>query len=105
MKEHDEETDDEEIDFRLVLFNEKLFKLVDKVGDGLCLFYSVSLFFKELHSQEKSTFPGEWSPCINLTNSKTFSDSNVIQDMAEFLCTICEVDINTIAVFYGDIEK
>jgi len=40
-----------------------------------------------------------------MTDSKTFSDSNVIQDMAEFLCTICEADINTIAVFYGDIEK
>ncbi len=65
----------------------------------------MSSFFKELHSQGKSTFPGEWLPYINITNSKTFSDSNVIQDLAEFLCTICKADINTIVIFYDDIEK
>ncbi len=56
QEEHDEETDDEETDSRLVLYDEKLFKHVDNVGDGLCLFYSVSLFLKELHSQENLLF-------------------------------------------------
>jgi hypothetical protein len=96
QEEHIEETDP-----RLVLYNGKLFKLVDNVLDGLCLFYSVSSFLTELHSQEKSTFPGEWSKYINMTNSKTFSDSNVIQDLAEFLCTICKADFNTIVEYYG----
>ncbi len=64
-------------------------------------FYSVSTFLTELHSQEKSTFLGEWSKYINMTNSKTFSDSNVIQDLAEFLCTICEADHNTIVEYYS----
>ncbi len=37
-----------------------------------------------------------------MTDSKTFSDSNVIQDLAEFLSTICEADTNTIVEFYDD---
>jgi hypothetical protein len=39
-----------------------------------------------------------------MTYSKTFSYSNVIQDLAEFLCTICEANFNMIVVFYGYIE-
>ncbi len=56
QEERDEETEDEEIDLRLVVYDEKLFKLVNNVGDGLCLFYSVSSFFKELHSHKKLIF-------------------------------------------------
>jgi hypothetical protein len=41
----------------------------------------------------------------NMTDSKMFSDSNVIQNSSEFLCTICEADINMVVEFYGDIEK
>ncbi len=65
-------------------------------------FYSVSSFFKELHSQERSTYPVEWSPYINMTNSKTFSGPNVIQDLAEFLCTIGEVDLDALKECYGE---
>jgi hypothetical protein len=83
------------------LYDEKLFRLVNNVEDGLCLFYSMSSFFKELHSQEKSTFPVEWLPYINMTNSKTFSGSNVIQDLAEFLCTIGEADLDVLEECYG----
>jgi hypothetical protein len=53
QEEHNKETDDDETDFRLVLNNKKLFKLVDNVGDGVCIFSSVPSFFKELHLQEK----------------------------------------------------
>jgi hypothetical protein len=38
QEEHNEETDNKETDSRLVLCNEKLLKLVNNVGDGLCLF-------------------------------------------------------------------
>jgi hypothetical protein len=95
-----EEEHNKESDSRLILFDRKLFKLVNNVGDALCLFFSVSSFLTELHSQEKYTFPGEWSKYINMTNSNTFSDSNVIQDLAEFLCTICEAVFNTIVEYY-----
>ncbi len=40
-----------------------------------------------------------------MTNSKIFSDSNVIQDLAQFFCTICEVDFDALVVYYGDIKK
>ncbi len=56
-------------------------------------------------SQEKPTFPGERSPCINRTNSKTFSDSNAIWDLAKFFCTIFEVDFDVLKEHYGDIEN
>jgi hypothetical protein len=65
-------------------------------------FYSVSSFFKELHSQENSTFPVEWSPCINMTNAKTLSGSKNIQDLAEFLCTIGETDLDVLKECYGE---
>ncbi len=54
-----EEEHNKESDSRLILFDRKLFKLVNNVGDALCLFFSVSSFLTELHSQEKYTFPGE----------------------------------------------
>jgi hypothetical protein len=50
QEEHNEEAyqeeHNEENDPRLVLYNEKLFKLANNLGDGLSLFYSVSSFFK-----------------------------------------------------------
>ncbi len=102
QEEHDEETDNEVTDPRLVLYNGKLFKLVNNVGDGLCLLYSVFSFFKELNSQEKSTFPVKWLPYINITNFKTFSGSKIIQDLAKFLCTIGEADLDALKECYGE---
>ncbi len=40
-----------------------------------------------------------------MTNYKTFSDSNVIWDLAKFLCTICEVDFDVLKEHYGDIQN
>jgi hypothetical protein len=106
QKEHDEETKqeehNEETDPRLLLYDEKLFKLFNNVGDGLYFFYSVSLFFKELHSQKNSTFPIEWLPYINITDSKTFCGSKIIQDLAEYLCTIGEADLDVLKECYGE---
>jgi hypothetical protein len=106
QEEHDEQTKqekhNEETDPRLVLYNEKLFKLVDNVGDSFCLFYSVYSFFKEFHSQENSTFTVEWSPYIIMTDSKTFSGSKIIQDSAEFRCTKGEADLNVLKECYGE---
>ncbi len=75
----------------------------------MCLFYSVSSFFKELHSEENSTFPVEWLPYINMSNSKTFSGSRIIQDLAELICTIGEVDLDALkecdGEYYSDDEN
>jgi hypothetical protein len=106
QKEQDEESKqeehNEETNTRFVSYDEKLFKLVNNVGDGLCLFYSVSSFFKELHSQEYSTFPVKWSPYIIMTDSKTFSGPQIIRDLAEFLCTIGEADLDALKECYGE---
>ncbi len=40
-----------------------------------------------------------------MTDSKTIGDSNVIQDLAKFLCTIFEADLDVLVEFYGDIEN
>jgi hypothetical protein len=39
-----------------------------------------------------------------MIDSKTFSDSNVIWDLAQFLCTTCEEDFDVLVEFY-DIER
>jgi hypothetical protein len=43
-----QEEKSEEHDSRYILFKDKMFKLVDNLGDGLCLFYSVSFFLGDL---------------------------------------------------------
>ena len=40
-----------------------------------------------------------------MTNAKTLSGSKNIQDLAEFLCTICEADCNTIVECYDFVIK
>ena len=47
----------EEHDSRYILYHYKMFKLVDNVGDGLFLFYSVSSFLGDLLPQEQSSTP------------------------------------------------
>jgi hypothetical protein len=51
-----QEERDEETDSRLVLYNRKLFKLVNNDEEGLCLFYSVSSFLTELHHKKNLLF-------------------------------------------------
>jgi hypothetical protein len=44
-----------------------------------------------------------------MTDSKTFSGSNVIQELADFFCTIGEAELDALMEFrgecYGDIEN
>ncbi len=37
-----------------------------------------------------------------MTDSKTFSGSITIQDLAKFLCTICEADFDVLMKYYGE---
>jgi hypothetical protein len=72
----------------------------------VCVFFTVCLHsFKELHSQENSTFPVEWSSYINMTNFKTFSGSKIIQDLAETFCTIGEADLDALKECYGEFHS
>jgi hypothetical protein len=47
----------EKHDSRYILYHDKMFKLVDNVGNGLFLFYSVSSFLGDLLPQDKSSTP------------------------------------------------
>ena len=51
------EEQSEEHDSRYIFYADKMFKLVDDDGNGLCLFYSVSSFLGDLLPQEKSSTP------------------------------------------------
>jgi hypothetical protein len=76
-----------EHDSRYILYNDKMFELVDNLGDGLCLFYSVSSFLGDLLAQEKSSIPNAWVPFINLNNSTRFCESKAALFLTKFLCT------------------
>jgi hypothetical protein len=57
-----QEEHSEEHDSRYILYDDKMFELVDNLGDGLCLFYSVSSFLRDLLPQEISSTPNAWVP-------------------------------------------
>ncbi len=67
-----QEEHSEEHDSRCILYNDKMFKLVDNLGNGLCLFYSVSSFLRDLLPQEKPSTLNVWVPFIGLNDSTTF---------------------------------
>jgi hypothetical protein len=91
-----QEEHNEEADSRCILYDDKLFILVDNEGDGLSLFYSVSCFLKDLLGQETSLTPEEWVPFINLTNSTTFCKSKAAMSLTQFHCTLCEADVDAL---------
>jgi hypothetical protein len=91
-----QEEHNEEADSRCILYNDKLFNLVDNEGNGLCLFYIVSCFLKNLLGQETSLTPDEWAPFINLINSTSFWKSKAAMSLTHFLCTFCEADFDAL---------
>jgi hypothetical protein len=92
---------------RYILYKNKMFELVDNDGDGLCLFYSVSSFLRDLLSQEKSSTPDAWVPFINLNNSTGFCGSKAALFLTKILCTLSEADFNMLINYTGfsDDEK
>ncbi len=84
-----------------------MFKLVDNLGDGLCLFYSVSSFLGDLLEQETSFTPDAWDPFIDLNSSTTFCESKATLSLTQFLCTLSEADFNVLINYFGfnDYEK
>jgi hypothetical protein len=78
-----------------------MFKLVDNLGDGLCLFYSVSFFLGDLVQQETSSIPDAWDPFISLKNSTAFCESKADWSLTQSLCTLSEADFNVHINYYG----
>ncbi len=96
-----QEEQSEQHDSRYILFKDKMFKLVDNLGNGLCLFYSVSFFLGNLLPQEKSSTPNAWVPFIGLNDSNTFCESKAALSLTQFLCTLSEADFNVLINYFG----
>jgi hypothetical protein len=91
----------EEHDSRYILFKDKMFELVDNLGDDLCLFYSVSSFLGDLVQQETSSSPDAWAPFFGLNDFNRFRDSKADWFLTQFLCTLSKADFNVIFNYYG----
>jgi hypothetical protein len=99
-----QEEHSEEHDSRYILYDDKMFELVDNLGDGLCLFYSVSSFLGDLFSQEKSSTHNAWVPFIGLNNSTTFRESKAALFLTQFLCTLSEADFDVLINYFGFLD-
>jgi hypothetical protein len=88
-------------DSRYILYDEKMFKLVDNMCNGLCLFYSASFFLRDILSQEKSSTPNVWVPFIGLNNSTRFHESKAALSLTQFLCTLSKADFDMLIEYFG----
>jgi hypothetical protein len=91
----------EEHDSRHILFKDMMFKLVDNVGDGLCLFYSASSFLGDLVQQETSSTPDDWAQFSSLNDSTPFRESESALSLTQFLCTLSEADFDVLINYFG----
>jgi hypothetical protein len=91
----------EEHDSRYILFKDKMFQLVDNVGNGLCLFYRVSSFLDDLVQEETFSPPDAWAPFIGLEDSNRFCGSKAAWYLTQFLCTLSEADFNVLINYFG----
>jgi hypothetical protein len=75
------EKDDSDISHKYVVFNNKLFQLVDNKADGLCLFYRVRSF---LNDQNISLGNDSLSVSVrNIWDKETFLESGIIASLLD----------------------
>jgi hypothetical protein len=81
--------------------------IVDNLGNGLCLFYSVSSFLGDVLPPGKSSIPNAWVPFIKLNNSTRFCKSKAALSLTQFLCTLSRADFDVLIQYFGfsDDEK
>ncbi len=96
-----QEEQSEEHDSRYILFKDKMFKLVDNLGDGLYLFTVCHFFLGDLLPQGKSSTPNAWVPFIGLNNSTTFCESKTALSLTQFLGTLSKADFNVLINYFG----
>ncbi len=84
------EKDDSDISHKYVVYNNKLFQLVDKKADGLCLFYGVRSF---LNDQNISLGNDSLSVSVhNIRDKETFLESGIVASLLDYLSTLNETD-------------
>ncbi len=84
------EKDDSDVSNKYVVYNNKLFQLVDYKADGLCLFYGVRSFLKD----QKISL-GNDSLLVSLRkiqDKETFLKSGIVASLLDYLSTLNETD-------------
>ena len=91
--------DDSDVSNKYVVYNNKLFQLVDNKTDGLCLFYGVRSFLKD-----QNISLGNDSLLVSLRkirDKKTFLESGIVASLLDYLSTLNETDFGEL-IQYAD---
>ena len=93
------EKDQSDISHKYVVFNNKLFQLVDNKADGLCLFYGVISFLKD---QNISLGNDSLSVSVrNIRDKETFLESGIVASLLDYLSKLNEADFGEL-IQYAD---
>ncbi len=75
---------------KCIVYNNKLFQLVDNKANGLCLFYGVRSF---LNDQNICLGNDSLSVSVhNIQDKKTFLESGIVASLLAYLSTLNETD-------------
>ena len=93
------EKDQSDISHKYVVFNNKLYQLVDNKADGLCLFYGVKSFLKD---QNISLGNDSLSVYVhNIRDKETFLESGIVASLLNYLSKLNEADFGEL-IQYAD---
>ncbi len=93
------EKDHSDISHKYVVYNNKLFQLVDNKANGLCLFYGVRSF---LNDQNISLGNDSLSVSLhNIRDKETFLESGIVASLLDYLSTLNETDFGEL-IQYAD---
>jgi hypothetical protein len=93
------EKEQSDISHKYVVYNNKLFQLVDNKADGLCLFYGVISF---LNNQNISMGNDSLSVSVhNIQDKETFLESGIVASLLDYLSTLNETDFGEL-IQYAD---
>jgi hypothetical protein len=91
------ERDDSDVSNKYVIYNNKLFQLVDNKADGLCLFYGVRSFLKD---QNNSLGNDSLSVSLSkIRDKETFLKSGIVASLLDYLSTLNETDFGELIQF------
>jgi hypothetical protein len=87
---HQLKKDQSDVSHKYVVYNNKLFQLVDNKADGLCLFYGVRYF---LNNQNISLGNDSLLVSVrNIRDEETFLESGIVTSLLDYLSTLNETE-------------
>ncbi len=84
------EKDHSNVSKKYVVYNNKLFQLVDNKADGLCLFYGVRPFLNNQNISLGNDFL--LVSLCNIRDKKIFPESGIVASLLAYLSTLNETD-------------